>query len=171
MPESVTAPRVKSLFLRDGDGDVLQFSPNERLIWKATAATTGGALDQLELTADPDHEGAPEHIHDAVDETFFVLDGAFRFKLGDQLLLAEAGTFVFVPRGVNHTWRNAVLRRSRMLLTYTPGGMKRFFEEAAPLMHAQHPDRAALEVVNERHRTRIVGPPLPAGSPSQTGIA
>ena len=81
------------------------------------------------------------------------------------MLIAEAGTFVFVPRGINHTWRNAVLRRSRMALTYVPGGMKPFFEEASPLMHAATVDPAQLEAVNERHRTRVVGPPLPAPSP------
>ena len=159
-------PASHPQFLRDGGGDVLQFSPSERLIWKATAATTAGAFDQFELTADPDHAGAPEHVHDNVDEAFFVLDGAFQFKLGDEVLVAEAGTFVFVPRGINHTWRNAVLRRSRMLLTYVPGGMQSFFEEAAPLMHAAVPDPAALDQVNARHSTHIVGPPLPSPSPS-----
>lgn len=159
------APQAEHpIFLRDGTGDVLQFSPSERLIWKATAATTAGGFDQFELTADPDHEGAPEHIHDTVDESFFVLDGAFQFKLRDQLLIAEAGTFVFVPRGVNHAWRNAVLRRSRMILTYVPGGMRQFFEDAAPLMHQPTPDPVALQEINERHRTRVVGPPLPAAA-------
>jgi mannose-6-phosphate isomerase-like protein (cupin superfamily) len=92
-----------------------EFSPTERLIWKASDAGTAETFDRFELTADPDHEGAPEHIHDAVDETFFVLEGAFQFKLGDQIVVAEEGTFVFVPRGVSHTWPNAVLRRSRMV--------------------------------------------------------
>lgn len=104
-------------------------------------------------------------MHDAVDEAFFVLDGAFQFKLGDDVLVAEAGTFVFAPRGITHTWRNAVLRRSRMILTYMPGGMKAFFEEASPLMHEASPDPAVLEAVNERHDTRVVGPPLPSPAP------
>lgn len=164
-------PAGRPIFLRDGAGDVLQFSPSERLIWKATGASTAGGLDQFELTADPDHEGAPEHIHDEVDESFLVLDGAFEFKLGDQLLIAEAGTFVFVPRGINHTWRNAVLRRSRMLLTYVPGGMYGFFAEASPFMHADPPDQAGLAAVNERYRTRVVGPPLPAPAPPVAGEA
>ncbi len=166
MPPDLT-PTEHAIFLRDGAGDVLQFSPSERLIWKATAASTAGGFDQFELTADPDHEGAPEHIHDAVDESFFVLDGAFQFKLRDQLLIAEAGTFVFVPRGVNHTWRNAVLRRSRMILTYVPGGMEAFFRDAAALMHSPAPDPAALAEINKRHNTRVVGPPLPAPTPPQ----
>ena len=72
------------------------------------------------------------------------------------MLVAEAGTFVFVPRGINHTWRNAVLRRSRMILTYVPGGIQSFFQEAAPLMHATTPEPGELEEVNDRHGTRMV---------------
>lgn len=45
-----------------GEGDALQFSPSELLVWKATQATTG-AFDQFELTAQPSHSGAPLHVH------------------------------------------------------------------------------------------------------------
>jgi oxalate decarboxylase/phosphoglucose isomerase-like protein (cupin superfamily) len=58
----------------------------------------------------------------------------------DEVLVAEAGTVGLVPRGFNHTWRNTVLRRSRMILTYVPRGMQSLFEEAALLVHAATPD-------------------------------
>ena len=73
------------------DGDVLRFSPTELLTWKATQATTG-AFDQLTLTAQPGHAGAPEHVHSGTEECFFVLDGAFRFKVADSIVVAEPGT-------------------------------------------------------------------------------
>ncbi len=150
-------------------GEVLQFSPSERLVWKATSATTG-SFDQFELTALPGHAGAPEHVHAAVEECFYVLDGAFRFTVDADLVLAEAGAFLFVPRGVAHTWTNALNRPSTMLLTFVPGGMKAFFDEAAPLMHAEPLDLAALAEVNARHATTVVGPPLPGGPlPAGTG--
>jgi mannose-6-phosphate isomerase-like protein (cupin superfamily) len=145
-----------------GDGDVLQFSPTELLTWKATLATTG-AFDQLTLTAQPGHVGAPEHVHSGVEECFFVLDGAFRFKVADSIVVAEPGTFLFVPRGVAHTWTNALDVASTMLLTFIPGGMEAFFKEAAPLMRAEPLDIKALAAVNARHATAVVGPPLPAG--------
>ncbi|MDQ2810380.1 MAG: cupin domain-containing protein [Actinomycetota bacterium] len=143
-------------------GDVLQFSPTELLNWKATLATTG-AFDQLTLTAQPGHVGAPEHVHSGMEECFFVLDGAFRFKVADSIVIAERGTFLFVPRGTAHTWTNAIDLASTMLLTFIPGGMEPFFKEAAPLMHAEPLDLEALTAVNTRHATTVVGPPLPAG--------
>jgi len=145
-----------------GNGDVLHFSPTELLVWKATLATTG-AFDQLELTAQPGHAGAPEHVHAATEECFYVLTGAFRFSVAGSQVLAGPGTFLFVPRGTAHTWTNAAETVSTMLLTLVPGGMKPFFDEAAPLMHATPPDLAALNAVNARHATTVVGPPLAPG--------
>lgn len=145
----------------EGEGHLLQFSPSEKLVWKAAAEATGGIMDQFELTALPDHFGAPEHIHRAVDEFFFVLEGAFRFKVADTMVTAEAGSFLFVPRGTAHTWRNALETPSRMILTYIPGGMEPLFEEASPYMYANSPDMAELAKVNEKYNTGVVGPPLP----------
>jgi hypothetical protein len=78
------------------EGDILQFSPGELLVWKGTLADTG-SFDQFELTAQPGHPGAPEHVHIAVEECFSVLDGAFRFTVAGEIVLAEAGAFLFVP--------------------------------------------------------------------------
>jgi quercetin dioxygenase-like cupin family protein len=145
-----------------GEGDALQFSPTELLMWKATQATTG-AFDQFELTAQPNHAGAPMHVHATVEECFYVLAGAFRFAVASSEVIAEPGSFLFVPRGTAHTWTNAAETASTMLLTFVPGGMKPFFDEAAPVMHAQPLDLDALRAINARHATTVVGPPLPPG--------
>jgi mannose-6-phosphate isomerase-like protein (cupin superfamily) len=159
--------QIQPIVTPPGRGDVLQFSPTELLTWKATVASTG-TFDQLTLTAQPGHVGAPEHVHSAVEECFYVLDGAFRFKVANSIVLAERGTFLFVPRGTAHTWTNALDVASTMLLTFVPGGMQAFFEEAAPLMHAEPLDIKALTEVNARHATTVVGPPLPAGPQTDT---
>ncbi len=153
---------VQPIVEHAGEGHVLQFSPSEKLIWKATAATTGGIMDQFELIAEPGHFGAPEHVHHAVDEFFYVLEGAFRFKVGDEQVIAEAGSFLFVPRETHHTWRNAATVTSRMILTYIPGGMEPFFEEVSPYMFVTPPDQAGIEKINQKYNTDVVGPPLPA---------
>ena len=153
---SPTGPIVK----HNGEGHVIQFSPTEKLIWKATATTTNGTMDQFELIASPGHFGAPEHIHSDMDEAFYILEGAFRFKVGNDYVTAEAGSFLFVPRGTAHTWRNVADITSRMLLTYIPGGMEPFFEEASPYMFANAVDQAGLEKVNTKFHTLVVGPPI-----------
>ncbi len=148
---------VKPIVEYAGQGHVLQFSPSEKLIWKATSATTGGIMDQFELIALPDHFGAPEHVHHTVDEFFYVLEGAFRFKVGDELVLAEAGSFLFVPREIHHTWRNAAKVTSRMILTYIPGGMEPFFKEVSPYMFANPVDQANNRKVKPEVQYRYCG--------------
>lgn len=44
-----------------------------------------------------DHEVAPLHVHDADDEAWHVISGALRFRLSDQVVIAEAGSTVLIP--------------------------------------------------------------------------
>ena len=45
------------------------------------------------------------HIHRSDDEAWHVLKGSLRFKFPDQEVDASAGTTVFVPVGLAHTYR------------------------------------------------------------------
>ena len=66
--------------------------------------------------------GPPLHVHPHTDEGFYVADGELTFVLGDREVVAPAGTFVFVPRGVVHTARNSGPGPMRGLLVLSPGG-------------------------------------------------
>lgn len=143
-----------------GEGDVFEMTPTERFVWKATGATTGGAFDCFEASMQPGYPGAPEHVHDEADELFYVLEGAFRFKLGDEIVPAPTGTFAYAPKGTPHTWVNADEGVARMLTLFLPGGMRGLFEATSPLLQANPPDLAAITEATGRFATRIVGPPL-----------
>jgi mannose-6-phosphate isomerase-like protein (cupin superfamily) len=43
------------------------------------------------------------HIHPHTNEGFYVADGELTFVFADRQVVASPGTFVFVPRGVEHT--------------------------------------------------------------------
>lgn len=135
-PTPTTGP--VPLVVAPGVGEVLDFTPTERFTWKATGDTTNGAVDTFEATLQPGYPGAPEHIHDANDEIFYVLEGAFRFKVGDDLIEAPAGTFAFVPRGTAHTWVNTYDGASKLLTQFLPGGMRGMFEATSELIQASH---------------------------------
>jgi quercetin dioxygenase-like cupin family protein len=147
-----------SIVLPPGEGTALQVGPGEHFVWKATGATTAGALDLAQVTVEP-QAGPPEHIHHQNDEAFYVLDGTFRFKVGDQMMMAPAGTFVFVPRGTAHTWQNAGDQPASLILLFTPGGMHGFFEELEPLM-VEPLDMDGILVASEKYRVETIGPPL-----------
>ncbi len=69
-------------------------------------------------------------------------------RVGTRTVTAPAGSFAVVPRGVVHQPSNPGAQPTRVLLTFSPAGMNRFFEEAAegrmPLQAAPT-DPAVLE--------------------------
>ena len=58
------------------------------------------------------------HIHRSDDEAWHVLEGSLRFRFADGEVDAPAGTTVFVPAGLPHTYR--VTQPSRYLIFLTP---------------------------------------------------
>jgi Cupin domain len=58
------------------------------------------------------------HIHHSDDEAWHVLEGSLRFLFEHEELDAPAGSTVFVPAGVAHTYR--VTEPSRYLIFLTP---------------------------------------------------
>ena len=77
----------------------------------------------------PPQGGPPLHVHRSEDETFYVLEGTPTFRLGDERIVAGPGDFVNIPRGALHCFRNFSDEPMRMILTFTPAGIEKFFEE------------------------------------------
>ena len=58
------------------------------------------------------------HIHRSDDEAWHVLEGSLRFRFADREVDAPAGTTVFVPAGLAHTYW--ATEPSRYLIFLTP---------------------------------------------------
>jgi quercetin dioxygenase-like cupin family protein len=101
----------------------------DTMTFKATADSTGGALMLLENLTAPGG-GPPPHVHTREDEFFYVLDGSFEIRIGDELHRLGPGGFAYVPRGTVHSFRNTAATPSRILVGFTPGGMEGFFRES-----------------------------------------
>lgn len=122
-----------------------------------------GAYSLIEWVAMPSVPGPPLHIHETTDEAFYVLEGTFGFQVGERTVDGTAGAFFFVPKGQVHTYWNQGLERARMLVTMSPAGFERYFEELAKdLASADGSAESALsvrEALSERYDIQIVGPP------------
>jgi quercetin dioxygenase-like cupin family protein len=101
----------------------------DTMTFKATGATTGGKLLLFENLTTPDG-GPPPHIHTHEDEFFFVLDGEFEIRIGEDLHVLTAGGYAYVPRGTVHNFRNVAPTASRILVGFTPAGIEGFFRES-----------------------------------------
>ena len=89
------------------------------------------------------------HIHLSDDEAWHVLEGTLRFRFVDGEAEAPAGTTVFVPAGVAHTYE--VMWEARYLIFLTP----RLDELIARLRALT--DRSALPATLAEFDTVIVG--------------
>jgi quercetin dioxygenase-like cupin family protein len=98
------------------------------------AEQTDGRLGLVEQVIPGGYPGPAMHVHPDFDETFYVIEGALAFRVGDHAYEATAGTVAFVPRGTPHTFANASEEPSRSLVLVTPGGFERYFEELIALI-------------------------------------
>ena len=69
--------------------------------------------------------GAPAHFHTRASELFFVLGGALRVLVGEEITVLEEGDFLAVPPGIPHAFAAAPGREADVLFVFTPG-MGRF---------------------------------------------
>ena len=104
------------------------WGPGDHYTFLVTGEESGGAYFAMEALVPPGG-GPPPHIHSREDETFYLVEGEIEFRLGDETIAAGPGDFVNVPRGTVHCFYNAGTEPARMVLTFTPAGMERFFEE------------------------------------------
>jgi mannose-6-phosphate isomerase-like protein (cupin superfamily) len=65
------------------------------------------------------------HVHADEDDAFYILEGEMTFVFGEQRIPAPPGTFVLVPPGVEHGFRNDDARPVRMLNVHAPAGFDR----------------------------------------------
>jgi mannose-6-phosphate isomerase-like protein (cupin superfamily) len=139
-----------------GNGRVVELGPI-RLTVKEDGSRTRGTLAVLEFEAPGAFPSPIPHIHRNHEEGFYVLEGELEFTVGTEKIAAPAGTFVLVPIGVPHTFRNARPERVRFLGTMSPDFYVRYFEEIAPLFASGSPDPKAVGQIMARYETETVG--------------
>lgn len=115
----------REIVLNKGEGNSL-WVLGDLYTFKVTGEQTNGAFTVIDQVIQP-QGGPPPHIHRREDECFYVLQGKFSFLHGDQQTDAEAGSFVYVPKGTLHTFKNIGPEPGRLLVTITPAGLEEFF--------------------------------------------
>jgi quercetin dioxygenase-like cupin family protein len=133
------------------------------LTFKVRGEQTKGTLIAFETIAPPG-EGPPLHVHANEDEVLYVLEGALRFKGEHEVQKAPAGSFIFIPRGVPHTWQSVGDVSARFLVIFTPAGMERFFERFAELPEGTSVTDA-FRTIGSEVGMDVVGPPLAQSDP------
>jgi quercetin dioxygenase-like cupin family protein len=150
--------------LGPGEGEALWFFGGLTTI-KASGRSTGGRVTVTEHLA-PRGAGSPLHVHHNEDEWFYVLDGELTLWVGGEVTVAPAGSFVYGPREVPHTFVVSS-DEARFLLVVEPSGFEGFVRALAepaerleiPPPASEPPDVEALTALAATYGMEILGPP------------
>lgn len=150
--------------LRAGEGESV-WSLGGRFTIKLADASADGRFSLVESVAFRSTE-PPLHVHQREDEAWYVLDGEMTFHVGDSVLNATSGSFVFAPMGIAHSFTVDV-EPTRVLVLTAPSGFEHFALELGvpagddrPPSELTVPGPETLGPVAERYGIKIVGPPL-----------
>ena len=86
------------------------------------------SLPLFEMTH-PANVGPALHIHPKAPEAYYVLEGEYALGYGDKTVLAKAGDFVFIPKGVPHNYQSGPA--GDKVLAISPAGPEGYFEQVA----------------------------------------
>lgn len=140
------------MVLGPGEGRAIPLGDAGIVTLKVTGAESGGAMSAYEFTVPPHTAGPPLHIHRTWDEAFHVLEGEMTFLIDGETSLAPAGSFIFIPRGIPHTFWNAGDAPARQLTIFAPSGIEDYFEEVSQVMSASGEDTLTAAVaLMEKH--------------------
>ena len=155
---------IDPIALSQGEGEALWAFGTLATI-KASAETTDGRVTVIEHLA-PQGSGSPLHVHHREDEWFYVIEGALTFWIGGRVIEAPAGSFVYGPRDVPHTFVVSS-PEARFLLVLEPGGFEGFLRAVSqpaealtiPPPAAPPSDPAPMVAAAAEYGVDIIGPP------------
>jgi quercetin dioxygenase-like cupin family protein len=165
---STAKPAVAPIALKPGEGESLWFLGVLATI-KCSAETTGGRVAVIDHLA-PQGFGSPLHLHRNEDEWFYVTEGELTFWVDGEVVAAPAGSFVYGPRDIPHTFVVSS-PEARFLIVTEPAGFEGFMRsvgEPAPSLSippaaTEPPDMGRLMAAAAEHGIEILGPPgIPA---------
>ena len=109
--------RIQPYALKAGEGWTYRFGIDFTV--KAGEVQDGSGAAFLEYVTRKGEE-PPSHIHETEDEMFYVLEGAVTFRCGEATFELETGGFVFLPRGVEHSYTIRSADTVRLIVVTSP---------------------------------------------------
>jgi mannose-6-phosphate isomerase-like protein (cupin superfamily) len=120
----------------------------------------------IEMTV-PSGGGAPLHVHENLDDSFYLATGRVVIECGDDRLVAEAGDYVSMPHGVPHRFLVVGEKPAVMMQVHTDDSFLRFIKSVgkpAPSRTLPPSDQrmdldVAFKVAAETGQP-VIGPPM-----------
>lgn len=150
-----------------GNGQAKAWWFLDTLVVEHRRASPMGAV-VLEMTL-PVGSSPPLHVHDDLDDNWYILEGQMILRCGDEQLAVGAGHWVSMPRGVPHTFRVVGGNEARILLVHDNNSFLDFIRDVGvPAAERVVPTNPVFPPMDEAariaasHDLRPIGPPLSA---------
>lgn len=160
-------PDLPGFHLAAGEGEAYDFLSTLSVV-KASGTATGGTLAVVEQRL-PAGFSPPPHIHHDEDEAFYLLSGQITAQVGGQQFAAGAGSFLWLPRDVQHGFVVSDDGPCAILVITTPAGFDRFVAEVGSpttitdrLPEPSEPDVPRLIEIAGRYGIEFPPPPAPS---------
>lgn len=109
----------------------------QQMIFRRTAADTGGTLLQIETINPPHGPAEPEHVHPAQESSAEVLAGVLHFRVRGEVRVVRAGEKIVIPSNTPHNFWNAGAENARAIQEFRPAlRTEHFFETYFALARA-----------------------------------
>lgn len=118
--------------------------------FKIPGESTGGAFAVVEHPVEPGVIVEP-HTHAKEDELSIVTEGTIWARVGDEEIEAHAGSYVWKPRGVLHTFWNPGPEPARLIELISPAGFERFFAELGEVLAGEEPDLERINALTDEY--------------------
>lgn len=126
--ERVLEPTKEGSFItRAGDGRMPAGAPDEEVNILVDGSHTRGLASFLEYRIGPNRPGPPGHWHRGHDELFYVASGELVVSTSGNEETLKAHDFLFVPRGVTHSFRNPSDEECIFVSGWNPPGGEQVF--------------------------------------------
>ncbi|AEE53108.1 cupin domain-containing protein [Haliscomenobacter hydrossis] len=124
---------------------------------KISGKDTNGQLAVFEYIG-TEKTGPSLHLHFDQDEIFCIIEGEYRFQVGDQQEVLSAGDTIFLPRQIPHTWIQLSDQGKLLYMVQPAGKLEEFFVKMNSFKVP--PSAEEMQRISNEHGMKNVGPPL-----------
>jgi quercetin dioxygenase-like cupin family protein len=139
--------------LSPGEGKSVAIGSGARCTFKIVGKDTYGHSGLFEYEMEPGTAGPKPHIHQEMEEIFYVAEGEVELLVDNEKITGRAGTLALVPRGTVHAFSNPGKERSTLLIMFSPADSReQYFEGLAELTKGgRKPDPKELLELMRNH--------------------
>lgn len=139
--------------LAPGNGQTLNVIGDNQIV-RLTGEDTGGTFALIEQH-NPAGVGVPMHLHENEEELFHIVESSMEFTTQGKTHIATAGTSVFLPKNIHHSFVTVGDVPVKTLLMLFPAGAEKMFCELNDLPPGP-PDMEKVVEICGRYGVRFV---------------